>query len=597
MKPSDDNQPKQTINADRGSTIQNVVQAAIHMPAWAWILSMTIITVGLCIAVISATAIFNQESLRKLLPTPPAFPTATADQSLIIVADFDDQSNGKYTGITPSQYIYDRLYDQIEKDNLNIRVEHLHEVVNDNNAKSIGETYNATMVVWGWYDALTITPRIQRIRLLNGDPSDQAGLQFTLADPDKVKFSIVTDLPTQVNYLIMFTLGADKFSNNQFDDALPYFDQAIQVAISNTKTTTNPSEAYFFRGDTYYHKGNYDLAIPNYSKAIDLNPNYPQAYNNRGSAYIYKGEYDLAIVDLRKAIELDQTIIEIFNNLGVAYSRTGNYDLAITYLNKATAIDPGYFHTYNNRGIAYGKIGNYDLALSDFNKAIEINPNFALAYCNRGVMYYTQGDYNLAIADFNKTIELDPNYADAYYNRGLAYGLQGKNDLAIADYSKAIDLNPNLVKVYNSRAAAYINQGNYDLAIADANKSIALDKNSSVAYNNRGLAYRRQGNYDLAIADYSKAIELDPNYFEAYYNRGAAYYNQGKYYDLAIADFNKAIELNPNDANTYLGRGFSFEMSGEQDSAIKDFKHILEISADANIRKLAEDELKKLQGQ
>ena len=47
----------------------------------------------------------------------------------------------------------------------------------------------------------------------------------------------------------------------------------------------NPKDvvAYHNRGDAYGLKGDIDRAISDYTKAIELNPNYAPAYNSRGS--------------------------------------------------------------------------------------------------------------------------------------------------------------------------------------------------------------------------------------------------------------------------------------------------------------------------
>jgi len=42
-------------------------------------------------------------------------------------------------------------------------------------------------------------------------------------------------------------------------------------------------------------RGEYEQAIKDYDKAIELNPEYATAYNNRGNAYAKLGEYDKAI--------------------------------------------------------------------------------------------------------------------------------------------------------------------------------------------------------------------------------------------------------------------------------------------------------------
>lgn len=94
------------------------------------------------------------------------------------------------------------------------------------------------------------------------------------------------------------------------------------------------------RGSEYRRRGNFDLAIIDYNRAIELNPNYPLAYYNRGLLYFDNNNYDLAILDYSRALELD----------------SNNYDI------------------YYNRGIAYYKLGNLDLAFNDFTQVIELNP-------------------------------------------------------------------------------------------------------------------------------------------------------------------------------------------------------------------------------
>lgn len=53
-------------------------------------------------------------------------------------------------------------------------------------------------------------------------------------------------------------------------------------------------------------KANTNLAIADYTKARELDPNNAGAYYNRGSAYTHEGQYDLAINDYKKVIELSQ---------------------------------------------------------------------------------------------------------------------------------------------------------------------------------------------------------------------------------------------------------------------------------------------------
>jgi tetratricopeptide (TPR) repeat protein len=52
--------------------------------------------------------------------------------------------------------------------------------------------------------------------------------------------------------------------------------------------------------------GQYDRAITDYNKAIELNPQYAMAYQNRGSSYFKKGQYDLAIADFEMVLRISR---------------------------------------------------------------------------------------------------------------------------------------------------------------------------------------------------------------------------------------------------------------------------------------------------
>jgi hypothetical protein len=113
----------QRVEAKGGSTIQNVIQAVVNLSPWAWVVGVVI----LAIAAVLAAGIFNVGPLQKLLPTPMPLEPASEGQSLIIVADFEDRSDGKYQGVDPAQYIYEKLVQQARADDLDVRIERLRE--------------------------------------------------------------------------------------------------------------------------------------------------------------------------------------------------------------------------------------------------------------------------------------------------------------------------------------------------------------------------------------------------------------------------------------------------------------------------------------
>ncbi len=58
------------------------------------------------------------------------------------------------------------------------------------------------------------------------------------------------------------------------------------------------------RGNVYFRKGQYEQAISDYNKAIEINSRLSVAYYNRGISYFYKGEYEKSLGDIIKAQQL-----------------------------------------------------------------------------------------------------------------------------------------------------------------------------------------------------------------------------------------------------------------------------------------------------
>src|SRR5208282_4616019 len=66
----------------------------------------------------------------------------------------------------------------------------------------------------------------------------------------------------------------------------------------------NLAIAFNNRGNVHLNLKDYDRAVADYGRAIELNPKYAIAFNNRGFAYRSKGRYDRAIQDYNRAIEI-----------------------------------------------------------------------------------------------------------------------------------------------------------------------------------------------------------------------------------------------------------------------------------------------------
>jgi len=164
----------------------------------------------------------------------------------------------------------------------------------------------------------------------------------------------------------------------------------------------------------------------------------------------------LAISDYTKAIELNPDHVKAYVNRGVTYGDTGKVSLAIGDLNRAVELERDNVVAYNNLGNVYGNDGDFDAAIGNYSKAIELSPNEPIYYHNRGLAYFSNNKFNQAREDYTKVLKLDPDYAPAYYNRAMAWLCQQEWKKAEANLTlaaeKGIDITAVFGKAYQGVA-------------------------------------------------------------------------------------------------------------------------------------------------
>jgi tetratricopeptide (TPR) repeat protein/V8-like Glu-specific endopeptidase len=325
------------------------------------------------------------------------------------------------------------------------------------------------------------------------------------------------------------------------------------IRLANQALSIRPSaDGYFFSAYSKSGLKDYQRAIADYSKAIELEPQAANVYYNRALIKSKTKDYQGSIIDLSKTISIDPQDDGAYYNRGLNKHILKDYQGAIVDYSNAITINPQDDDAYNNRGLAKIKSkDDYKGAIADYNKAIAINPQSAAAYANRGSAKRQSKDYQGAIADYNKAIAINPQETAGYYNRGNTKRELNDYQGAIADYNKAIAINPQHASAYYNRGLVKDKSKDYQGAIADYNKAIAINPQHAPFYAARGDAKHKLKDYQGAIADYSKSIAINPQYAFAYSKRGLTKV-AFKDYQGACADLGKAASLGHQKLAQYL---------------------------------------------
>ena len=105
---------------------------------------------------------------------------------------------------------------------------------------------------------------------------------------------------------------------------------------------------------------------------------------NRAQDKFELADYEEAILDYNKALELSPSEISlVYSMRGNAKRNLNDFDGAILDQNKALDFDPLYSDGYFNRAIAKFKKGDFDGAINDYSQVVSINPKDSDAFFNR----------------------------------------------------------------------------------------------------------------------------------------------------------------------------------------------------------------------
>ncbi|MFT5724752.1 MAG: tetratricopeptide (TPR) repeat protein [Bacteroidia bacterium] len=136
------------------------------------------------------------------------------------------------------------------------------------------------------------------------------------------------------HYNSLFQLGQLYADSNQ-EIAVTYFRNALLADEFS-------DEAYYAIGLIYQKMGQFDSAIINYQKTIDINAQHYFAYYNTGYIMLDGNNYDRAIEHFRIAVKFAPEFAKGHYMLGLSHESKGLLDMAASHYNKCLQVDPNF---------------------------------------------------------------------------------------------------------------------------------------------------------------------------------------------------------------------------------------------------------------
>lgn len=133
--------------------------------------------------------------------------------------------------------------------------------------------------------------------------------------------------------------------NGIFDIQRGLFKSAIENINKSLELKKDWEIPYFYRAVAYQALDEFDNAILDYTKALQLNNKMTDAYYNRAKILLSRKDIEnpdisRAVSDLENALTLDETFIDALYAMAAAQKKIGNYELALSYLDRLLQIEP-----------------------------------------------------------------------------------------------------------------------------------------------------------------------------------------------------------------------------------------------------------------
>jgi tetratricopeptide (TPR) repeat protein len=326
-----------------------------------------------------------------------------------------------------------------------------------------------------------------------------------------------------------------------------------------TVVLSQNARKYFKTGEDFVDVGNYKDAIEQFTKAIDLEPDFDKAYLARADAY---------------------------EQLGMLTEAAEDYDRASTFLDKSTDV-------FYNVARLYYLLEEYDKAIEKADISIQLKRTNVDAYRIKAMILVAMENFEEALENCNTALTLKET-SENFYLRGVVNEKLDRFVPAEEDYLKAVSKDSRNIDAYIALADLRTRLNKLPFALNHVNRALELDPNNRQAYLVRSKIYVKQMDYPKAIDDISKNILMDPDDEEMYFIRGC-YYQEFTQHPNAINDFTKVLMLNPENAEALYKRAYSYEQIANFKAAIKDYEAMMALTGyDPEAQKLMEETQQRL---
>lgn len=203
--------------------------------------------------------------------------------------------------------------------------------------------------------------------------------------------------------------GYSEFKARNYLTAIINYERALKLSCKE-----EARNIYYYMGLCYRKLGNLDKAIESFMESLSKGKT-TDSYVGLATAFTEMGNYENAIQEYKRAIELSPQSFEAYIGLGIVYFHTNDLKKSIEYLDAAVKINPKNYSAFYMLGKIAMLKDKYDIAIAFYEQSIKLNPVHAESYAKMADCFLKKGQTEEAIKWQQKAYELKPELRGKNY--------------------------------------------------------------------------------------------------------------------------------------------------------------------------------------
>lgn len=328
---------------------------------------------------------------------------------------------------------------------------------------------------------------------------------------------------------------------------------AQTVSVNRTHIASDPADValnnLLLAAQTAMDSKDYQTAASDYQEYLVKNPDEAPVHFQLGYAYTAMQKPDAAIPEYERAIALDPKMPAAYLNLGITLLST-NPGAAVDPLRKADELSPDQASTKYFLGRALELSDQVAAAIAEYEAAEKLDGENADVHAGLGRAYLRTSRPAKAESQFRTVISLRRDLSAAHLGLAEALAAQKKPDAASTEYQTYLATQPGNLPARIEYAAVLVDLEKYDDALSQLDQASKNGNESLAALKLRTNIYLQKKRYDDAVRSLRKAEAAAPADPEIPALLGHAYLEE-KDYPEAEKEIAAALKARP-EANDIL---------------------------------------------